>query len=492
LIDFPRMLRSLAALWAILLLGPARPADHPLKHRILWTWDTWICEYDATGRSYLQEYKDLIDWMAKNEYTALILWGFVDGRHGGEPAAKELARYARGKGIALLPGVSTDVGASADYGGFVLGLKDHPFSDEVQARAMAATKRPGEVNLCYSRAENREWLRKGTQWLLDTFEVDGINLEVAEGGLRCRCAECLERLKAQGGPTGGASFSDLSLQVPIVADVFREKRPAGLVTYATYNPMWWDQKPAANELLKGIPASAAAQWNLELSSAEKGPSPVKVNLALLHGGGESYHLRRLRPATWAFTQHRCFDPRIEQIRAFAANVRKMKFDGFVAGDVGSPKNPDCELAYHAFIDFTRDPDLTLDGFFRKRLGPLYGDSAVGEVTRLFAAQPGIHEKGLPFWRNFDGSWDPGLRPQAKEAAKSLADQLSLARAASGKASADGKRRLDQILPILEEYRIICEAAASGEYDGTETRAKLAEFYEKAGLPDDLYGFKRWK
>ena len=208
------MSRLLALL--LLLPGQGKPADHPLKHRILWTWDTWISEYDPQGESYLQEYKDLLDWMAKNEYTALVVWGFIDGRHGGEAAAKELARYARGKGIALLPGVSTDIGAYHAYGGFVLGIKDHPFNDEVQARAMAATRRPGELNLCPSRPENREWLQKGTRWLLENFEVDGVNLETAEGGIRCRCAECQERQKAQGGATGGASFSDLSICTPIV------------------------------------------------------------------------------------------------------------------------------------------------------------------------------------------------------------------------------------------------------------------------------------
>ena len=44
--------------------------------------------------------------MAKHEYTGLALWGFIDGRHGGEASAKELARYARNKGIQLIAGVS--------------------------------------------------------------------------------------------------------------------------------------------------------------------------------------------------------------------------------------------------------------------------------------------------------------------------------------------------------------------------------------------------
>jgi hypothetical protein len=486
------MARALVLATTLALGFAIPPSEHPLRHRLLWTWDTWICDYDSQGRSFLQEYKDLIDWMAKNEFTGLIVWGFVDGRHGGESTAKELVRYARSKGVALLPGVSTDIGVAGDYGGFVLGLKDHPFSDEVQLRAMAPTRRPGEVGLCYSRPENREWLRKGAQWLLDTFDVDGINLEVAEGGIRCQCAECQERLKAQGGPTGGASYSDLSLCVPIVSDVFAAKRPGGLVTYATYGPPWWEQKPAATEILKRIPESALAQWNLELGANDRVPPPVRTNLALLHAGGESYHLRHLRPPSWAFTQYRCFNPRLEEIRAFASNIRRMKLDGFVVGNVSSPKNPDAELAYHAYIDFTRDPELKLEAFLRNRIGELYGDSAADLVAHLVLAQPALHEKALPFWKTYDGTWDPQDRAKAADAARGLADQIALARSATGRASADGKRRLDAILPILEEYRTICEAAASGLYDGPGARARLADFYEKAGLPDDLYGYRKWK
>lgn len=476
-------------IFAALLLPAfgAPQAPHPVPQRLLWTWDTWLCDYDEKGRSFLEEYKDLIDWMARHEYTGLILWGFVDGRHGGEPAAKELARYARSKGIRLLPGVSTDIGAYGSYGGFALGLKDHPFNDEVQAKLMAATKRPGEKNLCYARAENRDWLRRGTEWLLDTFDVDGVNLEVAEGGIGCGCAECQERVKAQGGPSGGASFSDLELCVPIVSDVFRQKRPGGLVTYAAYSPVWWEQKPQANEMLRRIPENALAQWNLELALNEKVASPVKRNLALLHGGGFAYHLRRREPAAWAFTQSRCFNPRIDEIRRFSVNLRKMSLEGFVVGNVGSPKCPDNELAYLAFIDFSRDPAMTLDAFYQSRLSALYGEKVADDVKKLFEAQAAAHEKAAPFWKGFDGTWKDAAG--AKDAAKLLADQLALAKSISMRATADGKRRIDAVIPILDEYRIVCEAAATIE--SPATKAKLAEFYEKAGLPDDLYGYRKW-
>src|SRR2546421_12571012 len=123
-----------------LLLIPALPAKdaHPVPHRVLWTWDTWISDYDADGRSFLAEYKDLVDWMARRDFTDLIVWGFVDGRHGGGAAAKEMARYAKSKGIRLSPRVSADVGEFGSYGGFAPRVPEHPVNDQIPSPARGA------------------------------------------------------------------------------------------------------------------------------------------------------------------------------------------------------------------------------------------------------------------------------------------------------------------------------------------------------------------
>jgi hypothetical protein len=163
----------------------------------------------------------------------------------------------------------------------------------------------------------------------------------------------------------------------------------------------------------------------------------------------------------------------------------MSFEGFVTGRGSSPKNPDAELAYLAFIDFSRDPSMSMEAFFKKQVPRLYGEAAAEDVMKLLLAQPALHEKAAPFWKAYEGAWPEA---SAKEVAAGLATQLALAKSAAMKASADGKRRLDAIIPILDEYRVICEAAAAGISD----KAKLAEAYEKAGLPDDVYGYKKWK
>jgi len=418
---------------AMLALSPveglAVQDPHPLKHRVLTTWDSWICEDDPAGKSYLAEYKDLVDWMARHEYTALIVWGFVDPRHGGEAAAKDLARYAKSKGVALLPGVSA----------------------------------PAQI--CYAKPENRESLRKSMDGLLEAYDVDGVHLEAADPVLDCGCSD------------------HLSICGPIVADVLRLRRKEPLLTYAA-GPLWWERKKAALDVLGLLPEACVAQWDLELALSET-PSPVKHNLARLSGGGWSHHLRRRLPERSAFGQSRCFYPKLDDIRVFAGTARKMGFEGFVVGRAGSPKNPDAELAYLAFIDFTRDPSLTMEAFFKKHVPRLYGEAAAEDVVKLLLAQPAAHEKAVPFWRAYEGPWPEG---NAKEAAAALAAQLALARGAAAKASADGKRRLDAVAPILDEYRAICEAAAAGIRD----KAKLAEAYEKAGLPDDIYGYTKWK
>jgi hypothetical protein len=378
------------ALAGLLCLGSAAPSPHPVKQRILWTWDTWICDYDAAGPQLPRGVQGPHRLDGRHEYTGLVIWGFVDGQHGGEAAAKELARYARSKGIQLLPGVSTDIGA---YAG-LRRLRARPQGPSLQRRGPGAShgrdKTPGRaepllragreprVASSRDRVAARHLRRRRRQPRGDRRRI------------RCGCADCAERARLQGGPTGGASFSDLGLCVPIVAEVFRRKRPDGLLTYAAYSPLWWKQKPEALEMLKGIPETAAAQWNLELERNEHAAPPVKRNLALLHGGGFAYHLRRREPPAWAFTQYRCFYPKLDDIRRFCGNMRAMKLEGFVVGNVGSPKCPDNELAYLAFIDFSRDPQKTLEAFYRERLPELYGEQAAdgrAEALRGAAGDP---------------------------------------------------------------------------------------------------------
>lgn len=475
-----RIVLALALTAGAMIQTPAPPADPAPRLRGLRTWDSWIADSDPEGKSFLAEFKDLLDWMGKNDYTALILRGFVDGRHGGEGAARELARYARSRGILLLPAVRLDAE------GFVSHSKEHPFAGETARRAVAAMPRPGEAGFCTSRPENLTWLRRGTEWLLDTFEVDGVVLETSEEAPRCRCAECGERA-AEGG------WADLGRAAPIVADVLRQKRPQGLVLCAPAGPPWWERPLEAAEVLRHVPEDVLFLWEAATVPPEEVAPPVKRSGALVPGGGPAHHRRVLRPGGGTDELYRAFRPRLEEIRRACAAGRKSKVEGFFAATAASPKNPDAELALLAFVEFWRAPERTVDEFLRRHVARLYGEQAAADVARLLNAQPALHDKALPFWEGYDGRWPQGSAESARAVARELAAQGALAQAAAAKATADGKRRLDALAAVLEEYRIVCEAAATVPVDGSPaSKARLAEFYEKAGLPDDLYGFKVWK
>jgi hypothetical protein len=475
-----RIAMAVACLAAAWVQTPVPVPDPAPRLRGLRAWDSWIADFDPEGKSFLAEFKDLLDWMGKNDYSALLLRGFVDDRHGGEPAARELVRYARSRGILLLPAVRLDAE------GFVAHPKEHPFAAETARRAAAAAPRPGEAGFCTSRPENLAWLRRGTEWLLETFEVDGVVLETSEEAPRCRCAECGERGEA----AAAGGLADLCRAAPIAADVFRQKRPQGLVLCA---PAAWpgaERHPETAPIFRHVPENVLFLREPGALPADEAISPARRLVALVPGGGPAHHRRTLRLPGGLY---RSFRPRFEEIHRACATARRLKPEGFFASVAASPKNPDAELALLAFSEFWRAPDLTVDDFLRRHLARLYGEQAAPDVLRLFAAQPALHDKALPFWEGYDGRWPAGSAETAGAAARELAAQKALAQAAAAKATADGKRRLDALAAVLDEYRIVCEAAASLPSDGSpESKARLAEFYEKAGLPDELYGFKAWK
>ncbi len=75
-----------------------KQGSQALKYRILWTWDRLIC--DRTKKSFLGNYKKLIDYMSDHDLNGVILWGFLDDQHGGEEAAVEPRLLGRFLGTA--------------------------------------------------------------------------------------------------------------------------------------------------------------------------------------------------------------------------------------------------------------------------------------------------------------------------------------------------------------------------------------------------------
>ena len=493
-----------------------------MQYRILWTWDAWICN-PFSAESYISEYKNLIDFAAEWGYNGIIIWGFLDDRHGGAEAAREIARYGRLKGVRILPGV----GAGGYHGFYVNGDNRFNLTNflKLNSHLRAIARQSGEPSdwwLCLYQPESLEWLRDGARWLAENFEIGGVNIETNESGGIDTCGFSKEATADEPNRLKYAnSYSDLSRAVPVIYDEIKKKQPDAWITYATYQPPWWERQEDG-WLLKKLPKDAVAQWNIEMDLNGAGvASPVPENVALIHGGGWSYHLGAF-PPVWAFTQYRCFRPSIEEAKVFAEHQRRNGADGFVIGNTGSPEMPDNELNYIAFYAFTANPDLTVAEFSRQYIADLYGreaeiyvrelmlisnDSSLDRIWRSWVELIFFHS-GLHAVMNYD-KFFAGRNPAPRSRIKVLAAsgeqidavkmKIAIAEKAYSLANDFGKPRLRKIIDVLNEYRTIAELSANPAMETLRTRAaeldsasfademqKLHSILNKSNFPLALY------
>ncbi len=169
---------------------------------LLWCWDarmTWDDEPDRVAvrmaaaeqhfpylkgaESYQVGFRRLVDYCAANGVWGVIIWGFLRDAHGGVAAARDLCHYARDRGVAIVPGVGL-----CAYGGYYYH-GDHPFNLDTYLRrhpdrASVAREEGGgrEVRgvLDPSLAANRQWWREGLEWMLENFEIAGIDYEMGD------------------------------------------------------------------------------------------------------------------------------------------------------------------------------------------------------------------------------------------------------------------------------------------------------------------------
>ena len=76
--------------------------------------------YCKRAEDFLGDYKRLIDFFSPLGFTGVIMYGFLRDGHGGIEAAQEICRYAREKGMSVLPGIGINA-----YGGIEHGWRHH-------------------------------------------------------------------------------------------------------------------------------------------------------------------------------------------------------------------------------------------------------------------------------------------------------------------------------------------------------------------------------
>ena len=375
-----------------------------MPYRLLWTWDhstNWYLEqvgiqeigalnyYSKPRTGLLEDYRRLVDFMSLHRIGGVTIYGFLRDNHGGIEAGQELCRYAAERGVRILPGVGINA-----YGG-IYWEGDHRYNLTHWLRQhpelRAVIDRPVAFHLpelpelwfpethysdtaCPSKPQNAGYHAEAIQWLAETFEIGGINLETGDYGV-CSCADC----RARRSEDDTWSHGDMALLYPRLLEAARRgRRDLWLVCEA-----YWDNILDLERLapLAHLPEDVIYQFCINRSYWPK----VQARLTREHVARLPRPQNVLRTHMGTQWNHE----RYELVaRRFAEMMQLLHRTGMqgatIFGEVSAFSVVN-EINYLAFARFGYQADLTWERFVSDDLGPLLGGAeAAGRFLALLS------------------------------------------------------------------------------------------------------------
>jgi len=359
------------------------PAGHievlpALAFRTFWTWDHsthWDVDsfgmqetgafnpYGKQPEAFVSDYQRLIDFMSRHGIGGVVIYGLLRDSHGGVEAANQVGRYARERGVRVLAGIAVNSYGGIYYEGdhrynLATWLRQHP---ELAADTAAL---PGfqigdygylgfphgdyTMAALSDRPEMLPWHLDGLEWLLDTVDVDGVNIEF-------------------GDYAGNDAMADMRRLLPGLIEVARGQR----------DDLWlmtelgeWDfiAEPDAPEKVTGLPDGCAYQFtynksywprlrsHLEADAIDR--LPTATNTIRPHAGSQ-----------WNRQRYANMAPHYAELAGLA---RRSGLDGTTIFGEVSDYSPPNELSYIAFARFSIEADLTWERFMAEEVEPRLG------------------------------------------------------------------------------------------------------------------------
>jgi len=388
----------------------------PIRTRIFWTWDhatTWALnragghdmgasnEYGRAPEAFLADYTCLLRWCGQHGIDGVVVWGLLRDRHGGADAVHRLCEIARECDVMLLAGVGLNA-----YGGvYYEGASEYSLERHLQANPEAYGLDPNGDRMvfdfgpsgprpthhaCPSRPENQAFVQESLRWLLETFDLAGVQMEAGDTGV-CRCPMCEARRQH---PVSAFSWDDMALVYPLAADAIRSVRKDAFIIAETYShpqpyegeaeaPGFGEGIPTwAPECLARLPEDVVGQWvcdrwvapqnGLEWTEAGIPPPGPRRNIMRAHFGTFWHRFRNELAVDW-----------------IADMVSKSAQHGFQAVSIfgeSSPFHTGAELNYLALADYGSEanPDADVDSFLERVAGPLLGGPDLARQYLQFA------------------------------------------------------------------------------------------------------------
>ncbi len=354
--------------------GQSTSTKTPIQ-TLLWCWDsrmTWDDEpknistkmatsdqpfpYLKQAESYQVGFRRLIDYCSQIGVEGIIVWGFLRDCHGGVEAAKDLCKYARDKEVAILPGVGL-----CSYGGYFF-QGDHPFNlqtylNQHPERRSRSLNERGDREfypvLDPSLEANHQWWREGLEWMLDTFEVGGIDFEMGDFLVNPSTEAVKGRKKL-------ALDSDENILDSILAtqDLLpraMEIMPSGIFINSTYRGFQQIKDFPEMNYVEALPEETV--WQYTLRHMVKDPDWVqrfaKVRSHRVYG-----YLHWFNASTG--TQDQDFTSEIARVYP---GLHSLGFDfAGTYGEISAIDNPVADRNYRAQVAWAMDPSLSLIDF----------------------------------------------------------------------------------------------------------------------------------
>jgi hypothetical protein len=356
-----------------------RAAQRPQREMkvLLWNWDarmTWDDEpakiatkmaaseqlfpYLKRPEAYRVGGRRLVDYCARIGIHGFCLWGFLRDSHGGVKAAQDLCNYAADRGVAILPGVGL-----CSYGGYYYEGK-HPFNlqtylrqhpDRISSAHEEGGGRKVAPVLDPSLPENQKWWRDGLEWMLETFQVGGVNYEMgdfivnpSERAVQARAAlqiDCNENIKEIVVATRDLFKAGLAL------------RPDTLLINSTYRSLERLANYPKMPYIDLLPSQAVWEYNLRSTVRNKGfakrfrGAPKQRAYGYLH---------------WFNSSTNTMDQDyVAEIARVFPGVHELDFE-FIGtyGEVSAVNNPLADRNYRAQVAWAKYPGLQRDEFDR--------------------------------------------------------------------------------------------------------------------------------
>lgn len=242
--------------------------------KIWWSWDIrmrWAHGLSWYPDSYVRNYKRAIDAARRYGVEAIVIWGFLRDEHGGIDAARAVRDYAGEKGIIVLPGVGID-----DYGGvyyqgdsrYALDtyIRQHPESQARNEDGSPATHlwpptdQQARLKACPSDRRVLAFYRESIEWLVDTFRLDGFQIEQGDSGL-CYCERCRAKPRVVE-LRRATSLSDAAERISAVIQPALCKKPDLFILSETYLGLTRADVQSVSSVLNRYPEQVVLSWQL--------------------------------------------------------------------------------------------------------------------------------------------------------------------------------------------------------------------------------------